>query len=149
LAAWLGVSTTAARDMWRLVAPDAVVVDAAGTKGWMHRDDIAVAVAAPRPPRLRLLAPYDPVTEIADREFTVPDPGHRKLVWRAAANPGVLLRRGEFAGVWRARTMTRRLVVTVQPFGDLDAAEVDAAVADAEAMADLAGLAGARVRLTR
>lgn len=148
LAAWLGMSTAAARDMWRLVAPDAVAVDVAGKLGWMHRDDIAVAVAAPRPPRLRLLSPYDPVTEIADREFTVPDPGDRKLVWRAAANPGVLLRRGEFAGVWRARTMARRLVVTVRPFGDLGAAEVDAAVTEAEAMADLAGLAGARVRLT-
>lgn len=149
LAAWLGVSMTTAGDMWRLAAPGAVAVDVAGKLGWMHRDDIAVAVAAPRPPRLRLLPPYDPVTEIADREFTIPDPGDRKLVWRAAGNPGVLLCRGEFAGVWRARTMARRLVVTVRPFGDLGAAEVDAAVADAEAMADLAGLAGARVRLTR
>lgn len=133
--------------MWRLVAPDVVAVDAAGKLGWMHRDDISVAVAAPRPPRLRLLAPYDPITEIADRELIVPDPGDRKLVWRAATNPGVLLRRGECAGVWRAQTVVRRLVVTVRPFGDLSAAEVDAAVADAEAMADLAGLAGARVRL--
>ncbi len=151
LAAWLGVSISTARDMWRLVVPDAdaVAVDAAGKLGWMHRNDIPVAVAAPRPPRLRLIPPYDPITEIADREFTIPDPGDRKLVWRAAANPGVLLRRGECAGVWRAQAMARRLVVTVRPFGDLGAAEVDAAVADAEAMADLVGLAGARVRLTR
>jgi len=148
LAAWLGASTAAAREMWRLVLPDAVAVDVAGRLGWMHRDDVAVAAAAPRPPRLRLLPPYDPVTEIADRELTVPDPGDRKLVWRAAANPGVLLCRGEFAGVWRARTMARRLVVTVRPFGDLAPAEVDAAVTDAETMADFAGLAGARVRLT-
>ncbi len=149
LAAWLGVSTAAAGDMWRLATPDAVAVDAAGKLGWMHRDDVSVAVSAPRPPKLRLLPPYDPITEIADREFTIPDPGGRKLVWRAAANPGVLLRRGEFAGVWRAQTVARRLVVTVRPFGDLGTTEVDTAVADAEAMADLAGLAGARVRLTR
>lgn len=146
-AAWLGVAVAAAREVWRGVEPELVAVEVAGWTGWMHQDDVEAVGTAPRPPRLRLLPPYDPLTEIVDREFAVPDPAERKRIWRASANPGVVLRRGEFAGLWRQRTVARRLVVTVQPFEDLSGAEVDAAVADAEAMAELAGLSGARVRL--
>jgi hypothetical protein len=148
LAAWLGVATVAARKMWRVIEPELVAVEVAGSPaGWMHRDDVGKVAAASPPPRLRLLPPYDPLTETADRDFVVPDPAYRKRVWRASANPGVVLRRGEVAGVWRRRTVSRSLVVTVEPFDGFSGTDLEAAVADAGAMADLAGLDGARVRL--
>lgn len=115
LAGWLALTPAAARRWFVDVVP--VTVD--GLRLWLSSEDLASLRAAEPARETVLLPPYDPYTELADRELLVPDRRQRGAVWRAVANPGVLVVRGEIAGVWRQRRST----ATVQPFRTLTAAE--------------------------
>ncbi|GAA1887109.1 DNA glycosylase AlkZ-like family protein [Asanoa iriomotensis] len=117
LAAWLALSPAAARRWWALVAADLVPVSVGGRRLVMHPDDLDAARAAPRAHGVQLLPPHDPVLELTDRHLLVPDPAHRKQVWRATANPGVVLVDGAAAGTWRRRGGA----ITVAPFAALAA----------------------------
>ena len=113
LAAWLGLSPAAARRWWELA--DVVPVEIDGRRLFMPADDLDNA--PPPAGGVRLLPPYDPVLELGDRMLLVPDAILRKQVWRATANPGVVLVDGAVAGIWRRRRGT----VTVTPFAPLPA----------------------------
>ncbi|XVQ11798.1 winged helix DNA-binding domain-containing protein [Spirillospora sp. CA-255316] len=143
LASWLACTPAAARRWWDLVADELVPVTVDGGKYWTHADHQEALKAAPAPAGVRLLPPYDPVTELADRKLLVPDDAHRKQVWRTAANPGVLLVDGEIAGVWRQRRARGRLSLRIEPFTELSAGRRRAAEADAAVIADHAGASGA------
>ncbi|MGH3712283.1 MAG: winged helix DNA-binding domain-containing protein [Micromonosporaceae bacterium] len=141
LAKWLALTPAAARRLWQPLAGELAEVSVDGRRGWMHRDDLEELRAAPAATEVRLLPPYDPLTELADRELLLPDRAHRAAVWRSVANPGVLVVRGEIAGVWRQRAARQRLTVTIQPFGTLTAADQRAARDHAEALHEPSGLA--------
>jgi hypothetical protein len=143
LASWLACTPAAARRWWDLVADELVPVTVDGGAYWTHAGHREALDAAPAPDGVRLLPPYDPVTELADRTLLIPDAAHRKQVWRTAANPGVLLVDGEIAGVWRQRRARGRLSLRVEPFAELPARRRRAAEADAAVIADHAGTAGA------
>jgi hypothetical protein len=134
LAAWLGLSPRAARRWWSLLADDLVEVDVEGQRLWTHRGDLDDLAGAEPVPGARALPAYDPVVEVADRALLVPDPVRRRQVWRAAANPGVVLLDGEVAGFWRRR----RESVTVTAFQALPAGPVAGAVAALLAPAEVA-----------
>jgi hypothetical protein len=112
-ARWLALRPAAARRFWKRL--DLVEVTVDGRKAWVHEEDLPAVRAASPATEVLLLPPYDPVTEVADREFLVLDRTHRVAVWRPVSNPGVLLIRGEIAGTWRKRAL--------HPFGDLTAAD--------------------------
>lgn len=136
LARWLAFSVAAARRLW----PDQLAaVDVDGRPGWVHPDDLDELRTASAPTEVRLLPPYDPITELADRDLLVPDRAHRSAVWRPVGNPGVLLVRGEIAGTCRQRSTARRLTVTIQPFGAVSAADRAAATQAAEMLAEPGG----------
>jgi hypothetical protein len=119
LAAWLGLALPAARRWWSAERGELAEVDVEGLRLWCRQESLPeLTRPSARPGRdVRLLPPYDPVVELADRRFLVPDPARRKQVWRTVANPGVLLAGGDVAGVWRQRRAGGRLTVTVTPFG--------------------------------
>lgn len=71
----------------------------------------------------------------------LPDPALQRKVWRTVANPGVLLRRGQIAALWRARTQGRGLAVTLTPLAELTAAEQRQAALLAERYASFRGKA--------
>lgn len=122
LAAWLALSPAGARNWW----PDdlaSVTVD--GRRSEVLAEDLDALRSAPAPADVRLLPPYDPLTELADRELLVPDRAQRTRVWRASTNPGVLVADGEIAGVWRRP----RRAVEVEPFHRIDEDRVRAAIA--------------------
>ncbi|SEE56934.1 DNA glycosylase AlkZ-like family protein [Jiangella alba] len=119
LAAWLALAPAAAKRWWSLAEPDLADVEVDGRRGWVLAADVPVLEAPPEPGELRLLGPYDPLTELADRDFLLPDPAARRQVWAATANPGIVLRDGEIAGTWRRRTARGRLTLTVSPFDAL------------------------------
>ncbi len=128
LAAWLGLAPAAARRWWALVEDDLEPVEVEGRRLYMHGDDLAEARKAGRPSGVRLLPPFDPMLELADRELLVPAAADRKVMWRAAANPGAVVAAGEVVGAWRRR----KGVVTVTPFGSLSAARRKEIVKEAQ-----------------
>jgi hypothetical protein len=145
LAAWLALRPPAARRWWDLVGEELRPVRVAGTRRWTHAEHLGLLSDAPPPRGVRLLPAYDPLTELADRELLVPDPGHRRRVWQAAANPGIVWVDGEIAGVWRARTRKGRLTVTVDPFAPLSRVQLRAAEPDLEVLRAAAGAATAEL----
>jgi hypothetical protein len=145
LAAWLALTPAAARRWWDLVAGEVDEVTVDGDRLWVHWDDVDALHAAKEPSGVRLLPPYDPVTELADRKLLVPDSDNRRAVWRAAANPGVLLIAGEIAGIWRQRRARSRLAVRIEPFGQLTARHREAVKPDAATIARFFGAADAEL----
>ena len=141
LARWLSLTPRAARRWWDLVAAELTPVQVCGIAAWMLSADVdraadgAGAAAAASSGWARLLPPYDPWLELADRELMVPDAGARRSVWAAAANPGVLLVDGEVGGVWRHRSRGERLVITLTPLAAARTEWVPRVRADAELIA--------------
>lgn len=138
VAAWLSLEPAAARGWWDAIADEVVPVRVGDRSGWAHAADADAFAGALEPPAVRLLGPYDPFLETADREFVVPEKAYRRAVWSAVANPGVLLVRGEVAGTWRQRTSrsgSGGTTITVTPFGRLPAGALDDAHADAVVVA--------------
>lgn len=119
LAAWTGILPPAARSWWNLLAGELVEVVVDGNRLWMHAEDLPTAREASNPTAVHLLPPYDPLVEVANRELLLPDPARRRQVWRAVANPGLLLIAGELAGTWRRRAAA----ITIEPFRLLSAGE--------------------------
>ncbi|MGH3714208.1 MAG: DNA glycosylase AlkZ-like family protein [Micromonosporaceae bacterium] len=135
LARWLALDPTAARRLWQQLADQLVAVIVDGRPCWAHHEELGELRDASAATEIRLLPPYDPLTELADRELLLPDRTRRSTVWRAVGNPGVLLVRGEIAGTYRQRATARRLTVTIQPFVTLAAADRRAALRHAESLA--------------
>lgn len=139
LARWLALNPTAARRLWHRLDDQLAAVTVDGRRGWAHHEDLDELRSASIATEIRLLPPYDPLTELADREWLLPDRAQRNAVWRPVGNPGVLLVRGEIAGTYRYRTTAHHLTVTIQPFGTLTAADRSAACRHAETLAEPAG----------
>ncbi|MFI0406401.1 winged helix DNA-binding domain-containing protein [Actinomadura sp. 3N508] len=118
LASWLAITPKAARRWWGLIADELRPVEVDGTKYWAHIDHLD-RLRTPDPTTShgpRLLPPYDPITELADRHLVFPDATHRKTVWRPAANPGILLLDAEIAGTWRQHRSGDHLTLKLRPF---------------------------------
>ncbi|WP_158564132.1 winged helix DNA-binding domain-containing protein [Jiangella anatolica] len=134
LATWLSLTPAAAKRWWALAAGDLADVEVDGRGGFVLAADVPLFEDPPAPDELRLLGPYDPLTELADREFLLPDAGQRRQVWAASANPGIVLWDGEIAGTWRRRRERGRLILTATAFGALPPGwtETESARADAD-----------------
>lgn len=135
LARWLALTPAAARRLWQRLDDQLTPVTVDRRPGWVHHDDLDQLRTSAPATGIRLLPPYDPITELADRELLLPDRARRGAVWRPVGNPGVLLVRGEIAGTYRHRTTAGRMTVTIQPFDTLTAADRTAACRHAEALA--------------
>lgn len=147
LASWLALTPPVARTWWDLVADELRPLTIAGTDFWMTSDDAERLATLVPVTGVRLLLPYDPLLELADRELLVPDAAARRQVWAASANPGALLVDGEIAGVWRHRSTGGRLVVTVTTFATPPPPRrLASALADAETVAASWGLADVELR---
>ncbi len=99
---------------------------------------------------LRLLPLWDSLLMgHADKSWTVPDPGERKLVWaKAAMVASVVLDRGRVVGTWAQSSRGRRLQVEVRPLSRWSTAKHAAAVRrEAKTVADHLELDGADVSI--
>ncbi|MGW0700218.1 winged helix DNA-binding domain-containing protein [Streptomyces sp. NPDC002867] len=141
LAKWLALTPAGARRLWDPLGDLLAEVTVEGRRGWVHHEDLDALLTAPAATEVRLLPPYDPLTELADRELLLPDRPRRGAVWRATAPPGVLIVRGEIAGTWRQRATAQRVTVTIQPFDTLTSTERRAARRHAEVLHENAGRA--------
>lgn len=139
LAGWLALKPAAVRHWWELVADELTPIRVEGRKLWLHTDDLDLFEHATEPTAARLLPPYDPITELADRPLLVGESDLRKLVWRAVANPGIVMLGGEIAGIWRQRRTRTTLALTVEPFAPLAARHRRALAKDADAIGAFTG----------
>jgi hypothetical protein len=113
-----------------------VTVDFDGEPAWMLAAD-AEAAGAAAADAVRLLPAFDHYVVAAprDRAAVLAD-GLRERVYRPQGwlSP-VLLVGGRMAGVWSHERKGERVVVEIEPFGDLGRAERAAAETEAEALA--------------
>jgi Winged helix DNA-binding domain len=143
-AAWAGISVHHSRSLVERIAAEVTEVNGAGVILAADRDRLA---DPPRAGGVRLLGGYDPYLDQRDREVLFPDPEIRSRMRRSIGNPGALLVDGELAGMWRPEKKGRRLIVNVEPFGDLTkrtAAEIEG---EAALAAPHRGCTTAEVRL--
>lgn len=111
-AEWVGTTKADLAARW----PEGLVqVEADGRRTWFPEDDLDDLLDAPRPGLVRFLGPFDPYLQGRDRPLLVPDPEHRKQVWKILGNPGAVVVDGEVVGTWRAKAKGKRAVLTVTP----------------------------------
>ena len=77
----------------------------------------------------------------------MPGAAHRRQVWAASANPGIVLHDGEIVATWRRRAQRGRLTLTATAFGPLPSgwAGAHAVRADAEVIGRFFGAPEVRV----
>ena len=102
----------------------------------------AVAVAHDAVAGVRFLPPYDPWLLDRDRATLVPEPAARRVLWRAAGNPGVVLVDAEPAAAWRTHTARRRLTLRVQPLAGGPALEAEKVQDEAQRVGAALGAEG-------
>jgi winged helix DNA-binding protein len=147
LADWAGVAGSHAAALWERAGP-LVPVDLDGTKAWVLAGDEPALLDPPGAGGVRLLANLDPLNAGRDRELLVPDRAVRKRIWTALGGPGIVLVDGDVRGLWRAVKKGRKLMVTVEPLGELDAAARDELGAEAARIAPFRGAESAELRTT-
>lgn len=146
LAGWAGLATSHATALWERAGP-LVPVDLDGTKAWALVEDQPALADAAHADGVRLLTNLDPLNAGRDRELLVPDPTVRKRIWTAMGGPGTVLVSGEVAGLWRAAKKGKRLLVAVEPLGDLATAAKDELAAEAARIAPFRGADTGELRL--
>ena len=145
LADWAGLATSHATALWDR-AGELVRVDLDGTKAWALAEDQPALVDETEIGGVRLLANLDPLNAARDRELLVVDPAVRKRIWTVLGGPGTVLVSGEVGGLWRSAKKGKKLLVTVEPLGELTASAKDELAAEAERIAPFRGAETAELR---
>lgn len=141
LAAWLGCSPQQAKRLWGTVAGELVPVQLGGKTAYLLAQDLpALQQAAPPAQPLALLGAHDPYLDARDRALLLPDAALQRQVWRTVANPNVILRGGQVAGVWKLSSARGKAQITLTPFAPLAPAEQTVLAQKAEAYAAFRGL---------
>jgi hypothetical protein len=142
VAKYFGSAPAEIRKAW----PDGLTeVSVDGRKAWLPREFVSDLKAAKPPAGVRLLPPMDALLQARDRDVLVPDKKQQKELWRVLGNPGALLVDGEIAGVWRAKIASKRVELTVTPFGSLKGATRKAVESEAAEVARARGVPDATV----
>ncbi|HJV09130.1 MAG TPA: crosslink repair DNA glycosylase YcaQ family protein, partial [Acidimicrobiales bacterium] len=136
---WAGISAGDTRRSFAALGDDAV---AAGT-GLLLRADVDRARDAACA-GIRFLPPYDPYLLDRDRATLVPDRTAQRLLWRPAANPGVVLVDGMPVVAWRTKTQAGRRTVDLQPLAGAPAVDLELLHKEASVVLGTATPAGAR-----
>lgn len=145
MADWAGIATSHATELWNR-AGALVQVDLDGTKAWALAEDQPALVNETEIDGVRLLANLDPLNAGRDRELLVPDPTVRKRIWTVLGGPGTVLVSGEVRGLWRPTKKGKKLLITVEPFGQLTESATDELAAEAERIAPFRDAETAEVR---
>lgn len=113
--------------MWAAAAPEMQPVKLAGRTAYLLAQDVpALPGTAPVQPQLLLLGPHDPYLDVhspQEKALLLPDAALHKAVWQTVSNPGVLLKEGAIAGVWRQRVQGGSLSLSFTLFAPLSPAE--------------------------
>lgn len=141
LMAWLGCSPRQAKRLWHTISDEMEPVTA-GKKAAsiLSADRDSLLRSEKSGDRLILLGPHDPYLDIKDRQVLLEDKGLQKLVWKTVGNPGVVLKGGRAAGIWKAKTQKDKVEISIRLFEAFRAAEKKAIERLAGEYADFRGL---------
>lgn len=121
--AWLGCCPQQAKRLWQTAAAEMEPVRVAGRTRYVLAEDLeALRAAGGDADAWRLLGPHDPYLDFRDRALLLEDGKRQRAVWRTVSNPGVLLRGGRVAGVWRQKLQKTSVAVEMTLFEPADAA---------------------------
>jgi hypothetical protein len=122
-AQWLAAPQQWATGLFEALASELQEVDVEGTRAWALAGDTTAPAGAPR--GLRLLPYFDAyVVGCQPRELLFPGrAAERALAGGQAGNYPTLLIDGRVAGVWHQRRSGRKIAITVEPLGNLSAAQ--------------------------
>ena len=140
LAAWAQTSPAHAKSLFAAVADELEQVQLEGRRAFVLAADRERLEHPPAAPGVRLLGGYDTYVGQPDRETLVPDPALRRRMYPAVARPGVVLRDGVLAGLWKGRK--RKDVLEVELKWLAEPADVEA---ELQVVARLRGCASARI----
>jgi hypothetical protein len=127
---WAGISKKAAAAAFAALGPElAAVRTPLGAASILAADEEGFRAAPGPPAAARLLPSGDAYTLLHgdDRALLVPDAARRLEQWTPRVWPGAVLVEGEVQGVWRRAHDT----VTIEPWGPLPRAALDAVEAEA------------------
>ncbi len=116
---WLGSCPAQARRLWDGVAEEMEQVLVEGKKRYLLASELEALRQAQPGGGIRLLGAHDPYLDLRDRALILPDVPRQRIVWRTVANPGVILRDGRVAGIWKTKTAGGKLSVAHQLFEPL------------------------------
>ena len=145
LADWAGLTTSHASALWER-AGQLVRVDVDGTRAWALAEDVPALTDDRDVEGVRLLPNLDPLNAGRDRELLVADPAVRKRIWTVLGGPGTVLISGAVGGLWRPVKKGKKLLVTVEPLGELTRSAKDELAAEAERIAPFRGADTGEVR---
>ena len=85
----------------------------------MASGDLKALEAPPAAEGVRLIPPGDPYLQKPNRPLLAPDAGLRKRLFRPVASPGVVLKDGRLAGLWRVKAKGKKAEISVEKLGRL------------------------------
>ena len=135
---WAGLARPHAERIWAEVSDEAAEVKVGRGRALILSEDRDELEDPPEAAGVRLIPAGDPYLQKPNRRLLAPDDGLRKRLFRPVASPGVVLKDGALAGLWKVKAKGKRAEVTVEKLGriprrDLEAeAERIAALRDAD-----------------
>lgn len=139
--AWLGCCPQQAKRLWQTAAAEMEPVRVAGRTRYVLAEDLeALRAAGADADAWRLLGPHDPYLDFRDRALLLEDVKRQRAVWQTVSNPGVLLRGGRVAGVWRQKLQKTSVAVEMTLFESADAAARERLEAEAAQYAAFRGV---------
>jgi hypothetical protein len=144
-AAWAGVAEPFAGRAFTAVDDPLAEVDFAGRRCVVLAQDVRALTSGAPPRGLRLLPPHEPYLQQRDRTTAVPDTALHKRIWKHTGNPGVVLRDGEVAGLWRQQKKGPKLLLTIESVTTLSTRDRTLIEAEAEPLAEFRGCASTEV----
>ncbi len=135
-AEWGGLARPHAERLWSEVEGELEEVAVGKRTAWALADDAGALASPPAATGVRLIPPGDPYLQKPNRPLLAPDGDLRKRLFRPVASPGAVLNDGRLVGLWRVKAKGRRTEVTVERWGRVARADVEA---EAQRIADLRG----------
>ena len=136
-AEWAGVTPSHADRAWQGVEEGELSEITVGRhRAWLLRDDEPELESPPEARGIRMIPPGDPYLARPNRPLLAPDAELRKRLFRPVASPGVILKDGRLAGLWRAKSKGKVAEISVEKLGRLSRAELEP---EAQRIADLRG----------
>jgi hypothetical protein len=140
LASWAQTAPSHAKALLEAIQDELEPVKVDKSRRFVLAKDVPRLEDPPPASGVRLLGGHDPYVAQPDRDALTPDKDVRRRLFPPVGRPGIVLRDGAFAGLWRSRKKGDVLEVDVEWLGA--AAELED---EAEAVARLRGCGSVRL----